>query len=385
MKARIKIAALLMPFGPVCYGFALLVCWGFFFGVTRPDGSAWEASWFQLGVGIILGVVLGSRYLVKLVDSSLRESRGNPLPSDDYVAGWLLAASVIGALGLVAEAVAGAGGWLAAGGYGVYALIVLFVIPWGGCVDPAEVIAEQQKRDRQAAQEEARRKRAARIARLAEAVGAVIDQHVERLSINRRQMVIRGDYDLEDHSKWDKEKEFFLTKVVATGVLRSLSSEAWVPNDGDAVLRMISTDLDCDRMIESAIERHGIGWQAPLIRYHDEMSGIDYEHYCSAVLAQHGWDSRVTQASGDQGADVIARREDLVVVVQCKKYSSPLGNTPVQEVYTAMGLHRADAAVVVTNSSFTRGAREAADGLQARVLLIHHDELPRLYELLADC
>ena len=48
-----------------------------------------------------------------------------------------------------------------------------------------------------------------------------------------------------------------------------------------------------------------------------------------------GWNVEQTQASNDQGVDLIARIEDLKVCVQCKRYSNPVGNKAVQEVVLA--------------------------------------------------
>jgi hypothetical protein len=68
------------------------------------------------------------------------------------------------------------------------------------------------------------------------------------------------------------------------------------------------------------------------------------------------------------------------VAIQCKKYSKPVGNRAVQEAYSAKGIYGATHAAVVTNTKFTRSAVEAAERLG--VLLLHHDDLPRLISLL---
>ena len=106
------------------------------------------------------------------------------------------------------------------------------------------------------------------------------------------------------------------------------------------------------------------------------MTGLEYESWVSEKLQGLGWKTRVTQGSGDQGVDVIAERGDITVAIQCKKYSSPVGNKSVQEAHAGKGYINADAAAVVTNASFTRSAYELAQSVG--IQLLHHEELDKL-------
>ncbi len=91
------------------------------------------------------------------------------------------------------------------------------------------------------------------------------------------------------------------------------------------------------------------------------MSGIDFESYCAEILRMQGYsDIRLTKASGDQGVDITARRGGQRWAFQCKHYSQPVGNKAVQEVYAGAAIYGCDRAVVMTNSTFTSGAKEAA-------------------------
>jgi Restriction endonuclease len=79
---------------------------------------------------------------------------------------------------------------------------------------------------------------------------------------------------------------------------------------------------------------------------------------------------------GTKGVDVIARKDGISVAIQCKRYSNPVGNKAVQEVFAGKGYVGADIGVVVSNTTFTPQAKELASNLG--VLLLHHDELPEL-------
>jgi hypothetical protein len=64
----------------------------------------------------------------------------------------------------------------------------------------------------------------------------------------------------------------------------------------------------------------------------------------------------------------MARREGLSVAIQCKRYSKPVGNKAVQEVFAAKQFASADHACVIGTGGFTRSARELA-GATGVVLL----------------
>ena len=103
------------------------------------------------------------------------------------------------------------------------------------------------------------------------------------------------------------------------------------------------------------------------------MDPLDYEKHCALQLERAGWSPRLTAATGDQGADVIASRDGKILVLQCKLYSQPVGNDAVQQVYAARGFQVADIAAVVSNQSYTKAARQLANVNGVR--LLHHEQL----------
>ena len=88
-----------------------------------------------------------------------------------------------------------------------------------------------------------------------------------------------------------------------------------------------------------------------------------------------GYQVKITQQTGDQGADLILSLAGLRVAVQVKFWSDPVGNHAVQEVVAAKPVYHADAAWVVTNSTFTRQAVELAQANSVK--LIEGTELKR--------
>ena len=86
----------------------------------------------------------------------------------------------------------------------------------------------------------------------------------------------------------------------------------------------------------------------------------DFEAHCADVLNCLGWVASLTRASGDQGVDVIARKGNVSLAVQCKLYSGPVGNKAVQEVAAGRKHYSVDYAIVVSDAGFTASARALA-------------------------
>jgi restriction system protein len=105
----------------------------------------------------------------------------------------------------------------------------------------------------------------------------------------------------------------------------------------------------------------------------DSMDGIQFEYYLKELYLSRGYGVEVTSASGDYGADLVLKKNGKKIVAQAKRYSKDVGIKAVQEVIGAKSYYRADEAWVVTNSYFTKAARELAQTGNAR--LVDRDEL----------
>lgn len=111
----------------------------------------------------------------------------------------------------------------------------------------------------------------------------------------------------------------------------------------------------------------------------DDMTGIQFENYVAERLIAAGWsDVELTPASGDHGVDVLGTWDGVRYAIQCKRYRSSVDTKAIQEVYTGRGVYGTDRAVVITNSTFTRQAKEMADKLD--VELWHVDKLEEFME-----
>lgn len=106
------------------------------------------------------------------------------------------------------------------------------------------------------------------------------------------------------------------------------------------------------------IRRSGRGRRAGVI---DEMEGHDFEYFCAELLKKNGFlNVAVTNGSSDQGVDIIAEKEGIRYGIQCKCYSSDIGNRAVQEVYAGRTFYKCHVGVVLTNRYFTNSAKKLA-------------------------
>ncbi len=96
------------------------------------------------------------------------------------------------------------------------------------------------------------------------------------------------------------------------------------------------------------------------------VSGYEFEHILAEILSRIDGDAQVTEASGDQGVDVVWFRDSETIGIQAKAYdkTNPVGNSAVQEIYTGVTVreseYKVDTAAVVTTSRYTDSARKAA-------------------------
>ncbi len=94
----------------------------------------------------------------------------------------------------------------------------------------------------------------------------------------------------------------------------------------------------------------------------DNLEGLEFEYWCANLLRENGFvNVEVTKASGDQGVDILAEKNEIKYAIQCKCYSTDLGNSPVQEIYAGKSMYRCQVGAVMTNSHFTSGAKELAE------------------------
>ncbi len=149
------------------------------------------------------------------------------------------------------------------------------------------------------------------------------------LRVKRLQTVTPDHYGTEDCSKWNSEKIYFINTRILP-LLRSHKLE-----DRHAKLNArIHVMIEATARSEAPPGAGG-GFVRSPESFDPKMDPLDYKRFCARQLEKAGWSTRLTAATGDQGADIIATRNETSLVVQCKLYSSLVGNDAVQQVIGA--------------------------------------------------
>lgn len=195
------------------------------------------------------------------------------------------------------------------------------------------------------------------------------------LEIAERKVSVLDDYGDE---RWDllpREIEICIRKISAAA--------------GDAIMEEALKDLRktghlhwgapqkydslVSRLTTAFIQHHATTGSPRREEGLDDLSGVEFETYVARILKAQGYDVSGTPATCDQGADLIAKKGDRVIVVQAKRYKGPVGNKAVQEVVAAVRFYAASEGWVVTNATFTPAAKALAQ--KNGVRLIDGDEL----------
>lgn len=105
----------------------------------------------------------------------------------------------------------------------------------------------------------------------------------------------------------------------------------------------------------------------------DNMTGIEFEQYVGKILQSQGYKIQFTKISGDFGADIIAHKNHDKYVFQLKRYKKSVHIEAVQQAVASMKYYSANKSGIITNSYFTKPARELADINEC--LLVDRDTL----------
>ena len=99
-----------------------------------------------------------------------------------------------------------------------------------------------------------------------------------------------------------------------------------------------------------------------LVEYWMSLSGLEFELEMANLYARLGYRVESTPTSGDQGIDLVLRKDGRTTVVQCKSHKSPVGPAVVRELFGSMVASGANGAILACTGGFTKGAVEFAQG-----------------------
>jgi len=194
---------------------------------------------------------------------------------------------------------------------------------------------------------------------------------VANIAVLKRRYTVLVQHDRSGNPvlrKWYADVDLFLANVARPalqGGNRRMLKKCW--------------SISVRRVTE--VTAHALKLKPADMPFSPVLTPAEYEGFCANELRGAGWTVFQTQLVGDQGVDLIADKNGVRVALQCKLYTSPVGNKAVQEIAAGKVHHRAHYGVVITNNSYTAAAKSLAH--TNRIHLLHHTQIPSLDQILA--
>lgn len=98
----------------------------------------------------------------------------------------------------------------------------------------------------------------------------------------------------------------------------------------------------------------------------DLLDGVQFENLTYKLLVNMGFDVETTKATGDGGIDLVAYNKQPIIkgkyIIQCKRWSSSVGEPILRDLYGTMTNERANKGILITSGTFTQSAIKFAEG-----------------------
>jgi len=111
----------------------------------------------------------------------------------------------------------------------------------------------------------------------------------------------------------------------------------------------------------------------------DKMTGFEFEEYVGRLFQEFDFSVIVTPKTHDFGCDVILEKNGDRIGIQTKRFEGKVSLRAVQEIVASLKKYDARIGVVVSNSKYTKNARQLAKIND--VVMINRNALLRLIDL----
>ena len=160
-----------------------------------------------------------------------------------------------------------------------------------------------------------------------------------------------------------------LKYMVSIGYLDQ--QDDWLQTDIDMLKSLLDQDVKVKKMMQQAAAEEeerkqrevfvkSVGFDV------DNLSGIEFENVCQALVEKMGFTTQTTKASGDGGIDLIAYNHQPLLsgkyIIQCKRYAGSVGEPIIRDLYGVVMSERANKGILMTTGHFTKSAISFAEG-----------------------
>ena len=189
--------------------------------------------------------------------------------------------------------------------------------------------------------------------------------------------IYKDDFGIQNQTNWEKKFKSLFENVIIKKIELTTGMSAKDFYKKDTELNVLFKNI-CDFFIYLSERLKKIDLRDNQTENDETFNtrsekGISFEKECSIILQKNGWKTEFTPKTGDQGADIIANKGKIKLVVQCKNYEKPVGNDAVQQIISAKSFFDATIAAVVSKSGFTKSSELLAE--KTTVLLLSTSDL----------
>lgn len=196
----------------------------------------------------------------------------------------------------------------------------------------------------------------------------------ERREQEKREAIAKSRQKILDRNR-DLVGKFLEIAERKVSIIDDYGDENWevLPKEVSACLKKISQrekvdiDFECQLWLQNELknifrEYHKKQKAKPARSANvNGLSGVEFETWIAKLLKENGFDDvRGTPATGDQGADLIVKKDGKTIIIQAKRCQGVVSNKAVQEVISAISYYNGDEGWVITNSTFTPSAKALA-------------------------
>ncbi|MGB9863611.1 MAG: restriction endonuclease [Candidatus Saccharicenans sp.] len=147
------------------------------------------------------------------------------------------------------------------------------------------------------------------------------------------------------------------------------------------------TDLTPEEIIESAYQKWRQNLANDIIQQIKNCSPSFFEKLVVDLLVGMGYGGTRKDAgeaigrTGDEGIDGVIKEDKLgldVVYIQAKRWENPVSRPEIQKFAGALQGQKAKKGIFITTSSFTKEARDYAEKIESKIVLIDGETLAQL-------
>src|SRR5262249_61593891 len=102
------------------------------------------------------------------------------------------------------------------------------------------------------------------------------------------------------------------------------------------------------------------------------MTAVSFKEFTASLFREMGYTVEITPGTSDDGIDLLLRKNNQLIGVQCKRRNTPVTEPIIRDFYSAIRSSEAQSGYVITTSTFTSHAYSFAEGKPIQLVHLEH-------------